>query len=36
MVTAAGLDLLIGDPRWSLHPVVVMGRLIQAMRLWLQ
>ena len=36
MVTAAGLDLLIGDPRWALHPVVVMGRLIQAMRLWLQ
>ncbi len=36
MVTAAGLDLLIGDPRWALHPVVVMGRLIQAMRLWLE
>ena len=28
VVGAAGLDRLVGDPRWCLHPVVVMGWLI--------
>jgi adenosylcobinamide-phosphate synthase len=35
---AAGLDRLVGDPRWCLHPVVVMGwwirRLQQLAELW--
>jgi adenosylcobinamide-phosphate synthase len=25
VIAAAGLDRLVGDPRWCLHPVVVMG-----------
>ena len=29
---AAALDWLIGDPRWMLHPVQVMGWLIQRLR----
>ena len=29
---ACGLDRLVGDPRWCLHPVVVMGWLITALR----
>ena len=29
---AVGLDKLIGDPRWLLHPVVVMGWFIQRLR----
>ena len=32
MVAAAGLDRLIGDPVWSPHPVVWMGRLIHGLR----
>ena len=32
IASAAGLDRLIGDPRKLLHPVVVMGWLIQALR----
>ena len=29
---AALLDQLIGDPRWMLHPVVVMGWSIRQLR----
>jgi adenosylcobinamide-phosphate synthase len=29
---AAGLDRLVGDPRWCLHPVVVMGWAISRLR----
>ena len=29
---ACGVDRLIGDPRWCLHPVVVMGWLISSLR----
>ena len=29
---ACGLDRLVGDPRWCLHPVVVMGWLISRLR----
>ena len=29
---ACGLDRLVGDPRWCLHPVVVMGWAIQHLR----
>ncbi len=29
---ACGLDRLVGDPRWCLHPVVVMGWLITTLR----
>jgi adenosylcobinamide-phosphate synthase len=29
---ASGLDRLVGDPHWCLHPVVVMGWLITALR----
>lgn len=32
MVGACGLDRLVGDPRWCLHPVVVMGWWIQRLR----
>ena len=32
MAAACGLDRLIGDPRWSLHPVQVMGVAIAALR----
>ena len=32
MIAAAGLDRLIGDPLWSPHPVVWMGRCISALR----
>ena len=32
VIAAAGLDLLIGDPRWCPHPVVVMGAAIQQLR----
>lgn len=32
---AIGIDLIIGDPRWLPHPVVLMGRFISAFeRLW--
>ena len=38
VIAAAGLDRLVGDPRWCLHPVVVMGwcisRLRQLMERW--
>ena len=30
--TAAGLDWLVGDPRWCLHPVVAMGWCISRLR----
>ena len=29
---ACGLDRLVGDPRWCLHPVVVMGWLVSRLR----
>ena len=32
VIAAAGLDVLIGDPRWCPHPVVVMGAAIQQLR----
>ena len=32
MIAAAGLDRLIGDPRWCPHPVVVMGWWIHRLR----
>ena len=32
MIAAAGLDRLIGDPLWSPHPVVWMGRCISTLR----
>ena len=32
MIAAAGLDLLVGDPRWSPHPVEAMGRVITRLR----
>ena len=32
MIAAAGLDRLIGDPRWCPHPVVVMGWWISRLR----
>ncbi|MEX0588593.1 MAG: adenosylcobinamide-phosphate synthase CbiB [Cyanobium sp.] len=32
MLAACGLDRLVGDPRWCLHPVVVMGWWIAALR----
>ena len=32
MIAAAGLDRLIGDPLWSPHPVVWMGRFISTLR----
>ncbi|RZO50188.1 MAG: cobalamin biosynthesis protein, partial [Prochlorococcus sp. MED-G132] len=31
-MTAAGLDLLIGDPRWCPHPVELMGAVIKQLR----
>jgi adenosylcobinamide-phosphate synthase len=34
VIAAAGLDRLVGDPRWCLHPVVVMGWWINRLR-WL-
>ena len=33
VIAAAFLDLLIGDPRWCPHPVVLMGAVIQKLRL---
>ncbi|MFO7628128.1 MAG: cobalamin biosynthesis protein, partial [Prochlorococcaceae cyanobacterium] len=32
MLAACGLDRLVGDPRWCLHPVVVMGWWISRLR----
>ena len=32
VITACCLDRLIGDPRWCLHPVQVMGAVIQQLR----
>ena len=32
VAAATGLDWLLGDPRWMLHPVVVMGWWIQTLR----
>jgi len=32
VLAACGLDQLVGDPRWCLHPVVVMGWWITALR----
>ena len=32
MLAACGLDQLVGDPRWCLHPVVAMGWWITALR----
>jgi len=32
VIAAAGLDRLVGDPRWCLHPVVVMGWCISGLR----
>ncbi|QCH15822.1 cobalamin biosynthesis protein [Synechococcus sp. CB0101] len=32
VLAAAGLDRLVGDPRWCLHPVVVMGWWIRWLR----
>ncbi|MBD2422725.1 cobalamin biosynthesis protein [Cyanobium sp. FACHB-13342] len=32
MLAACGLDRLVGDPRWCLHPVVVMGWWITGLR----
>ena len=36
MAAACGLDRLIGDPRWCLHPVQVMGAVIGQLRLWVE
>jgi adenosylcobinamide-phosphate synthase len=36
VIAAAGLDLLVGDPRWSPHPVVAMGRVITRLREWIE
>ncbi|MDG1059596.1 MAG: cobalamin biosynthesis protein, partial [Synechococcus sp. cluster3_bin.96] len=36
MIVAAGLDLLVGDPRWCPHPVVAMGRFITGLRQWIE
>ena len=36
MIVAAGLDLLVGDPRWCPHPVVAMGRVITGLRHWIE
>ena len=36
MIVAAGLDLLVGDPRWCPHPVVGMGRVISGLRNWIE
>ncbi len=33
VIAACCLDRLIGDPRWCLHPVQVMGAVIQQLRL---
>ena len=33
VIAACGLDQLLGDPRWCLHPVVVMGWWISQLRL---
>jgi adenosylcobinamide-phosphate synthase len=33
VMAACGLDQLLGDPRWCLHPVVVMGWWIRQLRL---
>ncbi|MBM5801214.1 MAG: cobalamin biosynthesis protein, partial [Cyanobacteria bacterium K_DeepCast_35m_m2_023] len=32
VIAAAGLDRLVGDPRWCPHPVVVMGWCINRLR----
>ena len=32
VIAAAGLDRLVGDPRWCVHPVVVMGWWITRLR----
>ncbi len=31
VIAAAGLDLLVGDPRWCPHPVVAMGKVISGL-----
>jgi adenosylcobinamide-phosphate synthase len=36
VIAAAGLDLLVGDPRWCPHPVVAMGRVITQLREWIE
>ncbi len=36
MAAACGLDRLIGDPRWCLHPVQVMGAVISQLRIWVE
>ena len=36
VLAAAGLDTLIGDPLWCPHPVVLMGKLISRLRLWVE
>ena len=36
VIGAAVLDRLIGDPRRWLHPVVVMGWIIQQLRHWVE
>ena len=36
MAAACGLDRLIGDPRWCLHPVQVMGAVIGKLRFWVE
>ena len=36
VVAAAALDQLIGDPRWSPHPVVLMGSMIGFLRSWVE
>lgn len=36
MIAAAGLDLLVGDPHWSPHPVVAMGGVITGLRQWIE
>ena len=34
VLAACGLDRLVGDPRWCLHPVQVMGAAIAQLRPW--
>ena len=36
VIAACILDRLIGDPRWCLHPVQVMGAVIGQLRLWVE
>ena len=36
LAAALALDLILGDPRWYPHPVVLIGRLISGLERWLR